>query len=82
MSVLEPALILYPVLERAVPSLEALIEVGLKYSLSDYFLSSHPLRRLKGRLLSSKPLERWPRLLYLVMSTILALSTLFPFCSF
>ena len=36
MSVLEPALILYPVLERAVPSLEALVEVCLKYSLSGF----------------------------------------------
>ena len=37
MSVMEPALILYPVLERAVPSLEALVEVCLKYSLSGFF---------------------------------------------
>jgi proteasome activator subunit 4 len=37
MSVLEPALILYPILERAVPSLEALVEVCLKYSLFELF---------------------------------------------
>ena len=35
MSVLEPDLILHPVLERAVPSLEALVEVNLTKS-------SHP----------------------------------------
>lgn len=29
MSVMEPDLILYPILERAVPSLEALVEVGV-----------------------------------------------------
>lgn len=58
MSIMEPALILYPVLERAVPSLEALVEVCLKYPLSNFFLSSHLLRRLKGRLLSSKLSER------------------------
>ena len=39
MSVLEPALILYPILERAVPSLEALVEVRLKYFLSELFLT-------------------------------------------
>lgn len=37
MSVLEPALILHPILERAVPSLEALVEVCLKYFLSRFY---------------------------------------------
>ena len=47
MSVLEPALILYPVLERAVPSLEALVEVCLRYSLSGF--SYHLTRFLDSK---------------------------------
>jgi proteasome activator subunit 4 len=34
MSLMEPDLILHPILERAVPSLEALVEVGRFYRLS------------------------------------------------
>jgi hypothetical protein len=41
MSLMEPDLILYPILERAVPSLEALVEVGVDLkSIKDTFTDS------------------------------------------
>jgi hypothetical protein len=39
MSVMEPDLILHPILERAVPSLEALVEVSLKVFTVDSFFT-------------------------------------------
>jgi proteasome activator subunit 4 len=54
MSVMEPALILHPILERAVPSLEALVEVYFEVSLCQVLLS-YLLPRPKGPLPSSKP---------------------------
>lgn len=38
MSIMEPDLILEPILERAVPSLEALVEVWFHFSSIDLYL--------------------------------------------
>ena len=48
MTIMEPDLILHPVLERAVPSLEALVEVTLDFSF-DLYGSFSLSERLRGQ---------------------------------
>lgn len=80
MSTLEPDLILYPILERAVPSLEAVNEVcsdSVVFLIYDYKLP----HRLNGQLPLSKLLEQLHQQLYREMFITQEQDILFQFFS-
>lgn len=71
MCIMEPDLILEPILERAVPSLEALTEVRLVFHVIEFTLTQPHSRRIEPLLLS-KPWVQWLLPSCLVRSITLA----------
>lgn len=84
MSVMEPDLILHPILERAVPSLEALVEVCGFVDENGSPAPHKPwgISRPSGLLLSLKHWERSHQQLYLVKCTIRVQNILFQYLNF